>query len=67
MQNAGRKKGGEKLSLKRGAWREVEVMKHRDVCVDPGNNELASLAFQPPFTRHFHPSLCLACSPIEFP
>ncbi len=48
MQNAGRKKGGEEAEFKRGAWREV--MKHRDVCVDPGNDELASLAFQPPFT-----------------
>jgi hypothetical protein len=53
-----------KLSLKRGAWREV--MKHRDVCVDPGNDELASLAFQPPFTRHFHSSLFLVCSLLEF-
>ena len=43
-----------KLSLKRGAWREV--MKHKDVCIDPGNDELASLAFQPLFTRHFTPA-----------
>jgi hypothetical protein len=56
-----------KLSLKRGAWREV--MKHRDVWVDPGNDELASPAFQPPFHKafpQFHSSLFLVCSPFEF-
>ena len=67
MQNAGRKKGGEVAEFKEGSLEEV--MKHRDVWVDPGNDELASPAFQPPFHKafpQFHSSLFLVCSPFKF-